>query len=364
MARRRKITAPSAKDLEGIEDEFRRETLNRPGATAAPISQIASEIAHAQPVGSSEDRAKQALDLRDAKRHRAAVEQGRMIEPIGLDAINEVALVRDRMILDPLEMAELKASIMAYGLRLPIEVYATDGDKPFGLISGFRRLFAVRELSVSTGDPKFETINAIVRDPDTLGGAITAMVEENEIRASLSHFERGRIAVIAAQQGMFASSDAAVDKLFNAGSKAKRSKIRSFALIFEELGDMLAFPESLREKDGLRIAAALRAGAEARFREALSRQPASSFAEELAQLEAVITAFDGGAEPSRKGGRPSKIPRVAAKPSHKTLQLPSGVSLQWGADGHGHLIRLDGDAMDADMLMRAVDAVKNALTGA
>lgn len=105
-----------------------------------------------------------------------------------------------------------------------------------------------------------------------MGGAFAAMIEENEIRSSLSHFERGRIAVIAAQQGAFANVEASVEALFQQASKAKRSKIRSFALIFEELGDMLAFPEALREKDGLRLATGLRDGAERALREALAAE--------------------------------------------------------------------------------------------
>ena len=108
----------------------------------------------------------------------------------------------------------------------------------------------------------------MLRDPGAMGGTFAAMVEENEIRASLSHYERGRIAVIAAQQGAFVNAEEAVNAFFPMASKGKRSKIRSFALIFEELGDMLTLPDLIREKDGLKIAAALREGAEARLREA------------------------------------------------------------------------------------------------
>ena len=40
----------------------------------------------------------------------------------------------------------------------------------------------------------------------------------------LSHFERGRIAVIAANQGAFANTEDAVNRLYATGSKAKRSR--------------------------------------------------------------------------------------------------------------------------------------------
>lgn len=99
-----------------------------------------------------------------------------------------------------------------------------------------------------SGQGKYDMIKAVLRDPHALGGPFAAMVEENEIRAGLSHFERGRIAVIAAQQGVFPTVEAAVDALSPQASKAKRTKVCSFALIFEELGDMLAFPEEMKER--------------------------------------------------------------------------------------------------------------------
>lgn len=106
------------------------------------------------------------------------------------------------------------------------------------------------------------------------------MVEENEVRANLSHYECRGIAVPAAEQGHFAHVEEAVARLFGAASKAKRSKIRSFAMVHEELGDMLAFPEELTEKNGLRLAAALRQGVEGELRAALAAQSPSDGASE------------------------------------------------------------------------------------
>ena len=361
MARRRKIVAPSAQDLAGIEAEFRRETLNKPNAALAPISQVAADAAQMQPATSPQEREKSARDERDADAHRRAVGQGRVIDLIGLDQIDENALVRDRTILDAGELAELKNSISGHGLRLPVEVFRADGDKPFGLISGYRRMHAVRELYALTGDAKYQTIKAIIRDPDDLGGTITAMVEENEIRASLSHYERGRIAVIAAQRGVFSTAEEAVNQLFNAGSKAKRSKIRSFSLIFEELGDMLEFPEDLREKDGLRIATALRAGAEARFREVLAHVQPSSPAEELISLEAVVQEYEADALPSTRGGRPkAKVPALGWQ-GGDTLHLSSGITLQQGEDGHGYVIRIRGKGVNRNLVTKAMDELQRLL---
>lgn len=361
MARRRKVTTPSAADMENIEAEFRRETLNRPAAAMAPISQIAAEAAQAQPVDNIQDRTDAARNTKDAEEHRSAVEQGRVIDRITLDQIDDLALVRDRTVIDPGEMTELKNSIAAHGLRLPIEIFRTDGNTPFGLISGYRRITAIRDLYLLTKDEKYGSINAIIRDPDTIGGTITAMVEENEIRASLSHFERGRIAVISAQQGMFPSTEAAVSQLFNAGSKAKRSKIRSFALIFEELGDMLEFPENLREKDGLRVATALRAGAETRFREMLSSAQAENAKEEWAVLEAVVQEFEAEALPTGKGGRPRNNAPTPGWQGDDVLHLTNGITLQRGMDSQGYVIRLRGKAVNNDIVTMVMEELQRLL---
>lgn len=360
MARRRTVATPTAEELGRIEDEFRRETVTRPNAGLAPISQVSAQSAEASPVQSAELRAEQARDRTDAEALRKADSDGRVIRQIPLEQIVADAMVRDRTVIDPAEMSELKTSIAAHGLRLPVEVFEMEvapgepGPR-FGLLSGYRRLWAVRELGALTGQDKYATINALVRDPDALGGSFAAMVEENEIRAQLSHYERGRIAVIAAQQGAFANTEAAVAGLFSAASKAKRSKIRSFSLIFEELGDLLEFPENLRERDGLRLSAALRNGAEQALRAALAEADAETPAEEWAALEAVVAQVELGPVAPARGGRPKKAAPKTGWVGQDKLHLSSGVVLQSGRDGQGHVIRITGDAVNNDLIRRAME---------
>ncbi|MCV3273948.1 ParB/RepB/Spo0J family partition protein [Roseobacter sinensis] len=356
MAKRRKISAPSADDLSRIEEEFRRETPARPNAALAPISQVSAEAAAAQPVVDAATRAEQEQQRADAAALDAAKGEGRLIEMIPLDDILADAMVRDRTVIDPDEMSELKASIAAHGLRLPIEVFRrTEGDQPYGLLSGYRRLWAVRELLALTGDAKYKSIKALVRDPEVLGGSFAAMVEENEVRASLSHYERGRIAVVAAQQGAFANTEEAVAQLFNVASKAKRSKIRSFSLIFEELGDLLEFPENLKERDGLRLSTALRNGAEPELRDALAKtEPASAEAEWACMLP-VIEAFELTGTSGTRGGRPKKQPPKLGWSGRDTLHLSSGVTLQSGTDSQGYVIRLKGRGVDSALVERAME---------
>jgi ParB family transcriptional regulator, chromosome partitioning protein len=368
MAKRRKIAAPSAEDLDRMEEDFRRETAARAGTAPlalAPIAEVASESAgRGQPLP-PEIRETQARDRTDAERLREAESKGLVMVDMPLGWIDEGVMVRDRIALDPEEMTELKRSILSNGLRLPIEVYDKGPKveaKRFGLISGFRRLRAMRELHAEHGFDHHGAIRAVVRDPADLGGAIVAMVEENEIRTQLTHYERGRIAVIAAQQGTYGSVEEAVNTLFGAASKAKRSKIRSFALIYEELGDMLEHGEDLREKDGLRLAQVLRQGGEGRLREALDAGSAGG--DEWSVLEPVVTALESGATAGKgRGGRPRSARR---KPSpgwvgRDTLKLANGITLEYGEDNGAHVLRLRGRGVDGTRMREVIEELARLL---
>lgn len=357
MAKRRKIAAPSAEDLSRIEEEFRRETLNRPNPGMAPIAQVSAESAAAQPVVASQDRIAQAQNAADASRYRDAAAEGRVIEAVPVDAIQADALVRDRLAIDPQEMTELKSSILAHGLRLPVEIFARrEGRTAYALLSGYRRLRAYQELLAETGDATYKTIPALIRDPEALGGSFTAMVEENEIRASLSHYERGRIAVIAAQRGAFASTEEAVARLFAAASKAKRSKVRSFALIFEELGDLLLHAEGMKERDGLRLSGALRAGGADRLRRALEAAAPENAEAEWAALAPVVSQIEKGAAPAKTGR-----PRAAKPQKISELSLPNGVRMRAEKDGGAYFVRMEGRAEDAALFEHAIAHLENLL---
>lgn len=343
MAKRRKLEAPSADDLSRIEDEFRRETGPRPAA--APIAQVAAETARSLDLASPADRADKAA----AEAYRAAKEQGLVMAEIPVTEIDPEDLIRDRAELDQEEMTELRMSIAANGLRLPIEVYELAQPREgmrFGVLSGYRRLLAVRALLALTEDKKYQTIRAIIRKPETVSGAFVAMVEENEIRANLSQFERGRIAAITAQTGAFASVEEAVNTLFAQASRAKRSKVRSFAQIFEDLGDLLVYPDALTERSGLRLAAALRSGAERELRDALAAVRPMSADEEWALLEPVIRASEAQPKSGRRAGRPRTRGSVASP----TRTLSNGIRLSRSREGSTHYIRLDGPHLDEELM--------------
>lgn len=349
MAKRRNLEVPTGEALRQMEEEFRREA---PGVRAgvAPIAQVAAETAAGFDPRGVAERAEAARDRLAAGELRDAQARGLVMLEIPLEQIDADAMVRDRVVIDTEELEELKAAIARNGLRLPIEVFARDGG--YGLLSGYRRLMAVRALRALNSDGRYDRIRAVVREPAEMGGAFAAMIEENEVRSGLSHYERGRIAVIAAQQGAYANPEAAVEALFPVASKAKRSKIRSFALIFEELGDMLKFPDLIREKEGLRLAQALRDGGEGRLRQALARHEPESPAEEEALLAEALAALAAGPADSRKGGRPRRE-RVAR------VDLASGFTVEAQQDARGWAIRLGGSRpIDRELVERLVEELR------
>jgi ParB family chromosome partitioning protein len=354
VARRKRVEGPTAEDLRELEEGFATKPMGNPFAVP-PIAQVAADAAAAAEPLPAEARVEIARDRSDAETLRSARASGRLIEEISVADIATDELSRDRMALSRDELDELKISIRSHGLRLPVEVFeiAEPGQGArYGLISGLRRVTAVRELYGPGA-----RVAALVRQPRDAAEATVAMVEENEIRAGLSHYERGRIAVLATRQGRFADLDEAVARLFGSASKAKRSKIRSFALVHEELGDMLGFPQELTEKDGLRLANALRLGFESRLREVLSTGQGVDAASEWRALLPAIEEAESGGRAASRGGRPRKTSIEPGERSIDGIRLPGGTVVRREQDGRDHLIRFRGGALDAATVDRAMREV-------
>jgi len=179
------------------------------------------------------------------------------IRQIPLDDIADDALLRDRSVLDAEALGELKASLKAHGLRLPVELIPGEGDRPYTLLSGLRRITAWRELAAEGGP---DAIPALIREPMEEAEALAAVIEENEIREPLSAWERGRIVWIARDEGLFGTVEEAARSLFPAAPKAKLSRIRSIARAVEAMEAALNAPERWSLRQCLRLAAAVRAG--------------------------------------------------------------------------------------------------------
>ncbi|SDE59263.1 ParB/RepB/Spo0J family partition protein [Ruegeria marina] len=245
MAKRKRLSPAQPVFLDGpVPGQRAPETKSMPLSTA-PIAQVAGDAS-----------ARAALDEM-SQAMAAARAQGRMIELLPLDVIDERHLVRDRLEQNEEEMAALVDSLRARGQQMPVEVVPLPdpaGGRTHGLISGWRRLTALRRLYKETSDPKFATIRAMVIAPETAQDAYVAMVEENEIRVNLSHYERARIAVRAMKEGVYPSQRAALQGLFGNTTRSRRSKIGTFILLVEAFDAVLYFPSAISEKLGLALA--------------------------------------------------------------------------------------------------------------
>lgn len=233
MAKRKRLEVPT----ETVPADLETKSAFSAPRAHMPIAEVAGEVA-----------GRAALE-EVAREMTAAEEEGRVVKKLPLDRIVLRHLARDRMVLDEEEMTALMASLEARGQQTPIEVLPI-GDGTYGLISGLRRMEALRRLGQ-------EEVLAILRRPETSQAAYQAMVEENEIRADLSFYERAQIAVAAVGQGVYPSTKAAVKGLFAHAPATKRSKITKFVTICEELGGVLRFPAAIPEHLGIKLAQAM-----------------------------------------------------------------------------------------------------------
>ena len=304
MARRKRLTPAQPTYLSTVPVPA-LQILPRAGIGApSPIAQVAGEASALAALREVSN----ALD--------AARSEGRLLLRLPLDAIEVDYLVRDRLVADAEELDHLMASIAEHGQRSPVEV-AELAPGRYGLISGWRRLTALTRLSVED-EVRFGTVLAQVRHPDTAASAYVAMVEENEVRAGLSYYERARVAAKAVEAGVFPTEKVALQRLFSAASRARRSKIGSFLAIYRHLDSVLLFPAALPERLGLNLARLIEAEpAAARLLvAALAANPAGTAEEEQARLGSFVAKYARSGE------------GVSATPPFNNLQEHSGVSCE------------------------------------
>ena len=304
MAKRKRLTPPvMAQETDTIPADLEVKSLSRgpmgdPQPARAPIAQVAGDAAH-----------QAALEEISAEMHAARAE-GRLVQQIALSAIHADHLVRDRMVLDAEEMDSLTSSLRARGQQTPIEVVAR-ADGSYGLISGWRRLRAFKALHRETGDDRFASIQALIKPLDDAGDAYLAMVEENEVRASLSFYERARLAAEAAKLGIYPTPERAVQTLFAAAPSAKRSKIIRFLKVHEALDGRVQYPAAIPEKLGLGLAKAIEdhPGFTRQVREGLRKAACKDAGEERAFLEHALAGAGKTpqAGPKRKRAAPVEV---------------------------------------------------------
>ena len=322
MAKRKRLDPFGA--LPAMEDPSEAAPAAMAALTRPPIADMAGAAA-----------ATAAMEEMAATLH-AAREGGRLVLSLPLDQIEAGYLVRDRIASDPEEMAALVESLRARGQQTPIEV-AQIGPDRYGLISGWRRLAALRQLAAEGG--KTVSVLALLRKPDQASDAYVAMVEENEIRVGLSFYERARIAAKAVEAGVYPDDRAALRALFAAASRAKRSKIGSFLTVVRALDGALRFPEAIGERLGLQLAQALEAdaGLTTRLRALLAQEAADAATEQQWLLRALAPA---------KSAVTETISTEEPVPGLRLITHPSGK------------ITLEGPRADSDLRARLIGWLK------
>ncbi len=267
---------------------------------------------------------------------------------IPLDRIDAEALPRDRAATDPTALGELIDSIARHGLRQPVELFATDTG--YALISGHRRLQAFRHLA-RTRPADFAAIPAFLRAPASLAAALTAMVEENDIRADISPWEQGRIIVTAWEAEHFDTLDAAVDGLYPSAVRQRRARLRDMARVVTELDGHLAEPERLNQRQMLRLAAACRGGFSDVLRHALAESHATSPARQWRLLESVLAEADAEArDPAPQDPRPGRPRRL--------LGVRPGLRIRRELAPEGWLLRFTGPEATGALVEEIMDEVE------
>lgn len=268
-----------------------------------------------------------------------------MLHTLPIADINAAALPRDRTGLNPEALAELQSSIAANGLRMPIEVFKTETG--YALISGLRRLTAVANLCALRDSPA--EITAFIRSPATLVAALTAMVQENDIRHNPSPWERAKIITTLRDSGDFDTLDAATLALYPHASRAKRQRLRACALVIEALDGVLATPEHLSERQMLRLAAACRADFTDVILTALQEQRATTFESQWQTLLPVLAEAEASlADPTPyRPGRPRRV-----------LRPVSGVVIRREMTPTGWVLRFTGPQATGMLMETVMDEVE------
>jgi ParB family chromosome partitioning protein len=266
--------------------------------------------------------------------------------------IDESALPRDRTAHDQDALTELERSILAHGLRMPIEVYELaepQGPHRYGLISGFRRLAAVHALH-DNGAGNHATIPAFLRQPKNDAEVYLHMVEENAIRAEVSPWEQAMVAVKAVDAGAYPGIDAAVDALYASLGRLKRTRLRAVAHLAAELDGELAAPEPLSLRQLLRLAPLIPRGYGDLVRATLAalrdRNPA-------VQWQALAPILAEAEHP-----READVPRPDRP--RRLLQLPrQGLTIRRELARDGWRLHFSGHGATRDLLASVFDDIEH-----
>ena len=269
------------------------------------------------------------------------------IHHIPLAAISAHAFLRDRTAPDPAAQADLLHSILADGLRQPIEL--VELSEPFdgcthALVSGMRRLTALREIARMNGTANTATAPATLRAPTTMAEILRDIASENEQRAQVSMFEKGRFLNAAVDQGHLPNLDAAIAQLFPGQNRNKTFRLRSAAEVAQALDGQLSTPEALSQAQIEALATALRRGMAEIIDEVLKLHRFQPLALQMQALKPLLseafTLTDTDLETTRRTGYPRRL-----------LRLPQGLTIRREQTAKGWLLHFSGPEARPGALM-------------
>jgi ParB family chromosome partitioning protein len=313
MAKRKRLTPPAPQDvgraletkgmfMDAPQGLVPQSVRSRLAGKSAPIADMAGASA-----------ATAALEEVSTELANARTE-GRLVAKLPLSAIDGSHLMRDRILIDSDDMMTLMTSIRSRGQQTPIEVLETSPGH-YGLISGWRRLSAMRQLNDMTDGQRFTDILAFIRTPTSAQEAYLSMVEENEVRVGLSYYERAQIVVRTVQAGVYPNAKRALQTLFSNASRAKRSKIKSFIPIVEALGGVLQYPAAISERVGLELSQRLEdEDFAARLRKEINAADIQSLETEQSLISAALAP-----ERPKPSVKPATTPEALAPDLQMTL---------------------------------------------
>ncbi len=270
------------------------------------------------------------------------------IQLIPTDQINAEALPRDRSVLDPAALTELQRSISTSGLRLPIELFPTEGG--YGLISGYRRLAAFRALEAARGDGRFAAIPAVLHPAEALATAFARVIEENDIRAGLSAWERGRTLIVARDLAGLTGFDAALDALYPHANRRKRLRIRMLAEVVEAFDGQIDAPERWSENRLLRLGQLLRYGWDELIATALEGAVPGS--EWQAILPIIAEAESLSPSARKKPNRPRRL-----------VRLPRDLTPRRERTAKGYLLHITGRQATDALVGEVIDEIERIFGG-
>ncbi len=313
MAKRKRLTPPAPQDV-GRAPETKGMFMDAPeGLVPQPVrSRLAGKSA---PIADMAGASAATAALEEVSTELAnARTEGRLVAKLPLSAIDGSHLMRDRILIDSDDMMTLMTSIRSRGQQTPIEVLETSPGH-YGLISGWRRLSAMRQLHDMTDGQRFTHILAFIRTPTSAQEAYLSMVEENEVRVGLSYYERAQIVVRTVQAGVYPNAKRALQTLFSNASRAKRSKIKSFIPIVEALGGVLQYPAAISERVGLELSQRLE---DEDFAAHLRKEVNAADIQSLEAEQSLISAALAPEKP-KPSAKPATAPEALAPDLQMTL---------------------------------------------